>query len=63
MVKDNGKGLPDDFSIGQNGSLGLTLIDTLSRQLQGEYVLENIENGMHFVLEFKMEKAKAKVPV
>ncbi len=63
IVEDNGKGLPEDFSIGQNGSLGLTLIDTLSGQLQGEYVLENIENGMQFVLEFEMEEPEEKVPV
>ncbi|WP_445664562.1 two-component regulator propeller domain-containing protein [Fodinibius sp. AD559] len=63
VVKDDGKGLPEDFSIGENGSLGLTLIDTLSGQLQGEYVLENTENGMQFILEFEMEEPQEKVPV
>ncbi|PAU95911.1 hypothetical protein CK503_02335 [Aliifodinibius salipaludis] len=63
IVKDNGKGLPEDFAIGQNGSLGLTLIDTLSGQLQGEYILENTEDGTQFILEFEMEEPEEKVPV
>ena len=40
LVADNGKGLPEDFDIEESTSLGMTLIKTLSNQLQG-----NIEVG------------------
>ena len=35
VVSDNGVGLPTDVAIQQSGSLGLQLVDILTRQLQG----------------------------
>lgn len=63
VIKDNGKGLPEGFDIEQSESLGLKLIDSLSAQLRGEYILENTGNGTQFVLEFEMEEPQTKVPV
>jgi PAS domain S-box-containing protein len=50
-VKDNGKGLPEDLEIQNTNSLGLKLIDTLCRQLDGEYNLSS-ENGTKFLMYF-----------
>lgn len=52
IVEDNGVGLPDDFSVEGNSSLGLTLIDVLSRQLKAEYQYESSGEGTRFMLEF-----------
>lgn len=35
-VRDNGAGLPDDFGEGQDSSLGMSLVSTLTKQLSGE---------------------------
>lgn len=35
-IKDNGSGLPEDFDINQQQSLGMTLIQTLAQQLKGD---------------------------
>lgn len=35
-VMDNGNGLPEDFSIKKEGSLGMILVDNLAKQLNGE---------------------------
>ncbi|WP_138430641.1 PAS domain-containing sensor histidine kinase [Fodinibius saliphilus] len=35
-VKDNGKGLPEGFTIAESNSLGMTLVKTLTQQLEGE---------------------------
>jgi two-component system, sensor histidine kinase PdtaS len=35
-VADNGKGLPDDFTIANNGSLGIQLMKLFAEQLEGE---------------------------
>jgi len=43
-VADNGKGLPDDFSLTDQQSLGMTLIQTLTNQLEGELEIFS-ENG------------------
>ncbi len=54
-ITDNGKGLPEDFDISQQQSLGTTLIHALSHQLKGEMVLKNREksNGTNFKLQFE----------
>ena len=43
-ISDNGRGLPEDFSIDTMSSLGLTLVKVLTAQLDGELLLEK-ENG------------------
>lgn len=59
-IKDNGKGLPKNFAHLKSGeSLGLKLIDTLSKQLKAEYNYHsNDNNGTQFHLQF--EKADIK---
>jgi PAS domain S-box-containing protein len=55
-VADDGCGLPEDFDINDRGqhSLGLSLVKTLSQQLNGILYSEN-ENGARFVIRFKGE--------
>jgi two-component sensor histidine kinase len=44
-VRDDGVGLPDDFSLNKNESLGLYLIQALSEQLEAELVVESTKDG------------------
>ena len=44
-VRDDGVGLPDDFSLNKNESLGLYLIQALSEQLEAELVVESTMDG------------------
>lgn len=40
-VYDNGEGIPEDFLTDDGTSLGLTIVRTLTRQLEGEFEIEN----------------------
>jgi len=51
QVKDNGKGLPENFAIEEQESLGMKLVQTLSRQLHADLTIRN-EQGTHFTVEF-----------
>ena len=44
MLQDDGNGLPDDFDIDNNSGFGLTLIKMLSKQLGGNFSIED-RNG------------------
>ncbi|OHD19585.1 MAG: hypothetical protein A2087_09930 [Spirochaetes bacterium GWD1_61_31] len=50
---DNGRGLPPDFDIAQSASLGLTLIQLLSGQIDGRLHIDN-EDGLHYQLDFPL---------
>jgi len=59
IIKDNGKGLPDDFDPkGREKSLGLELIESLSSQLNAEYSYSSLEQGAQFKLTFEKENGK-----
>lgn len=47
-VADNGKGLPEDFEIERSKSLGMKLVDTLARQLDGSLNYGRGERGSEF---------------
>lgn len=51
-VKDNGVGLPKDLDISKSKSLGMKLVNILSRQLKGSVSWEN-EQGAKFVVRFQ----------
>lgn len=51
-VSDNGCGLPLDFDYKRTNSLGLKLINSLTRQLQGNWEATNL-NGAVFTIHFK----------
>jgi two-component sensor histidine kinase len=50
-VADNGVGIPDDLVQGTEGSLGMTLVHSLSQQLRGTASVTS-ENGTTVVVEF-----------
>jgi two-component sensor histidine kinase/uncharacterized membrane protein affecting hemolysin expression len=62
-VADNGKGLPKDFNIENSDSLGMTLVTSLSNQLNGKLDIKT-ENGTKVTLMFGQQKLeKEQVPV
>ncbi len=56
-VIDKGKGLPDDFSIGESDSLGFTLIQLLAKQLKGKVTVDT-EEGTAISVVFEKENKK-----
>lgn len=58
-IKDNGKGLPENFGeVSKESSLGLRLIDILTNQLNGEYRYDSLEQGTLFSLNFTKADVK-----
>ena len=53
--KDNGKGLNDDFDIDSSSTLGMTIIKSLSNQLDGEFKIFN-DNGFCYEIIFPLHK-------
>ncbi len=53
-VADNGKGFNSDLKTSKTASLGMMLIQSLSDQIQGEYMF-NTTNGTEFILTFPIE--------
>jgi two-component sensor histidine kinase len=62
-VADNGRGLPEDIHDKKNDSLGLTLVETLTLQLNGELEIESDKKGTIFTITFEQEKAENNLPV
>jgi two-component sensor histidine kinase len=54
-VKDFGVGLPVGFKISESDSLGLSLVDTLIDQLDGELILKT-ESGTEFLIIFEKQE-------
>lgn len=58
-IKDNGKGLPENFDgLSRDGSLGLRLIDILTKQLNGKYRYHSLDRGTLFSLNFQKADVK-----
>lgn len=55
-VADNGVGLPEDFDIEQQSSLGMSIINTLANQLNGQLNVESGDFGSRFSLAFEIER-------
>jgi len=60
IVSDNGIGLAPDFSLGESISLGLQLVDTLIKQLDGNVVVDKAD-GAKFTIKFKEVKYKERI--
>ena len=58
IVADNGKGLPENFSLSKLNSLGLQLVEGLTRQLKGSFEYYN-EEGANFRILFRERIASA----
>lgn len=57
-VEDNGKGLPGDFKIEQQQSLGMTIIRTLVKQLEGDIDIQSGQDqtGTCFIISFEEDQ-------
>lgn len=55
IIRDNGKGLPEGFSVEEHTSIGINLIDTLTKQLEGDLSYKS-ERGTEFRVEFENKK-------
>lgn len=55
-IKDNGKGLPDDFNPQESDSLGVKLIDMLAEQVKAEYFYESDNSGTRFNIFIEKEE-------
>ncbi|MCC5914004.1 MAG: PAS domain-containing protein [Balneolaceae bacterium] len=53
-IQDDGVGLPEDFNEAESGSLGLQLIQTLSKQIGAEYTYSSCDKGTTFKLNFSV---------
>jgi two-component sensor histidine kinase len=49
-IADSGRGLPDDFQIATDSSLGMTVITSTVRQLGGTLEINRLEPGTEFVI-------------
>lgn len=58
QIKDNGVGLPENFKLSDQESLGSQLITTLKLQIGAEINLYSDSEGTIFTLSFKKEKIK-----
>lgn len=57
VVRDNGRGLPESFDLGESDSLGLQLVDSLVHSdLEGEYDVVS-ERGVEVVVRFQLRSA------
>ncbi|WP_265788341.1 PAS domain S-box protein [Fodinibius salicampi] len=56
-IKDNGSGLPDDFSEKKNNSMGFAIIDTLITQLEADKEMKN-DDGFSFAISFEKQEVK-----
>ena len=60
-ITDDGVGLPPNFDIENTDSLGLQLVTTLARQLDGEIKVDSSRNGTVFSLTFPEIKYKERM--
>lgn len=57
IVRDNGCGLPAGFTIEEQASIGMNLIQTLTDQLEGDLTYSS-ENGTEFCIRFQKSKKR-----
>lgn len=55
IFKDNGVGLPPDFSISSLNTLGLSLVETLTKQMEGDLKIST-EKGVIFRIQFPVSE-------
>ncbi|MBD3615744.1 MAG: PAS domain S-box protein [Gracilimonas sp.] len=57
-IRDDGNGLPGDFNLEKPSSLGLTLIKTITQQLDGHLEYSSDKKGTQFKLTFQKKESK-----
>jgi two-component sensor histidine kinase len=61
-VEDDGKGLSDDQESFGHDSLGITLVETLGQQLEGDISWKSDEKGTTFMLQFEKDTPSVDLP-
>ncbi len=51
LIKDNGIGIPQDFDVKSSNSLGLRIVEMITKQLQGEFSIRR-NDGTEFTVRF-----------
>lgn len=57
LVSDNGSGFPEGFSAENSTTLGMTIIQSLSEQLDGQFTMESAANGTQVKVNFPVSGA------
>ena len=57
-IKDNGDGLPENLDVHNPETVGLKIINVLTKQLNGSFTFTNKETGAEATLKFKKERKK-----
>lgn len=61
-ISDNGKGLPDDFDLNDAGGLGVTLLNVLTMQIEGELsVKADPQTSFELLFPLSVDNKKAEV--
>ncbi len=60
-ISDNGVGLPKDFELEKTDSLGLQLVSTLIKQLDGEIAIDSSSKGTEFIITFPELRYKERI--
>jgi PAS domain S-box-containing protein len=61
IVRDNGRGFPEDIDFRETDSLGLQLVTNLVDQVEGSIELKTTSNGTEFRIKFKELRYRQKV--
>jgi two-component sensor histidine kinase len=59
-VSDEGRGIPEDFQVGQSDSLGMKVIVSTAVQLGGKLEVHRLERGTEFVIRLPLTVAEKK---
>ena len=59
-VADEGRGVPEDFQVGQSDSLGMKVIFSTATQLGGKLEVNRLERGTAFVIRLPASLAETK---
>jgi PAS domain S-box-containing protein len=60
-IKDDGKGLPENFTMDGSSSLGMFIVKLLVEQIEGQLIIEN-KHGSSFSILFKGMKSHPNIP-
>lgn len=63
VVSDDGIGLAKLPEENESETLGLTLIQTLTQQLEGDFSIDPMKKGTRFVIKFEKEEPNVQVPL
>jgi two-component sensor histidine kinase len=60
IVSDNGGGMPNNFDPVSSSTLGITIVESLSEQLDGKFTYESSSQGTRMIVNFPMDSPTLK---